>query len=137
MDNGSNGWAVRYSSIGFFERMLKGHGNVVHFLRVPAIYYLRSLARSPPIAFMCLSSTPIRSGLLPFTRRARNSRRRTCVVLAGDWNAYTLEAKELANAEGIGLLTLKELVAAIWREEPHKYFSKDRHGNPVYHTRAA
>jgi hypothetical protein len=43
----------------------------------------------------------------------------------------------VATAEGIGLLTPKELVAAIWREEPHKYVTKDRDGNPVYHTRAA
>jgi hypothetical protein len=61
----------------------------------------------------------------------------TCIVLAGDWNAYTLAAKELANAQGVGLLTPKELVSALWREEPHKYFTKDRYGNPVYHTRAA
>ena len=61
----------------------------------------------------------------------------TCIVLAGEWNAYTLDAKELANAEGIGLLMPKELIAAMWKGEPNKYFTKDQKGNPIYHTRAA
>ena len=76
-------------------------------------------------------------GVADFYKAREEFPEATCVVLAGEWNAYTLEAKELANAEGVGLLTPKELVAAIWREEPHKYFTKDCDGNPVYHTRAA
>ena len=136
MDNGSNGWAVLYSSIGFFERMLKGHGNVVHFLRSRDILFAITRKKPADCVYVLIVNT-YTFGAAAFYKAREEFQEATCVVLAGDWNAYTLEAKELANAEGIGLLTPKELVAAIWREEPHKYFSKDSHDNPVYHTRAA
>ncbi len=61
----------------------------------------------------------------------------TCIVLAGDWDAYTQEAKKATEEAGIGLFLPKELYAAIWKEEPNKYFTKDSKGHPVYHIRAA
>jgi hypothetical protein len=136
MDNGSNGWAVLYSSIGFFGRMFKGHGNVADFLRSRDILFAITRKNPADRVYVLIVNT-YTFGVADIYTAREEFQEATCVVLAGDWNAYTLEAKELANAEGIGLLTPKELVAAIWREEPHKYFSKDRHGNPVYHTRAA
>jgi len=135
-DNGANGWGISYSSIEFFERMLKGHRNVAKFTRSHDI--LLTVARKKPAdcVYVLIVNT-YTFGAADFYKVRAEFPEATCVVLAGDWNAYTLEAKELANAEGLGLLTPKELVAAIWREEPHKYFTKDRHGNAVYHTRAA
>jgi hypothetical protein len=136
MDNGSNSWGVSYSSIEFFERMIKGHKNVEQLLRSRDILFAITRKKPTDCVFVLIVNT-YTFGAADLYKAREESPEATCVVLAGDWNAYTLEAKELANAEGIGLLTPKELVAAIWREEPHKYFTKDRNGNPVYHTRAA
>ena len=61
----------------------------------------------------------------------------TCIVLSGDWNYYTREAKDLTTEEKIGLLLPRELVAALYQKNPNEYFSKDTRGNPVYHIRAA
>lgn len=136
MDNGSNGWAVSFSSIEFFERMLKGHRNVEQLLRSRDILFTITRKKPADCVYVLVVNT-YTFGAADFYKVREEFPDATCVVLAGDWNAYTLEAKELANTEGIGLLTPKELVAAVWREEPHKYVTKDRDGNPVYHTRAA
>ncbi len=136
MDNGSNGWAVLYSSIAFFERMLKGHGNVAQSVRSRDILFAISRKKPTDCVHVLIVNT-YTFGAADLFKVRDEFPEVSCIVLAGEWNAYTLEAKELANSEGIGLLMPKELVAAIWQEEPHKYFTKDRHGNPVYCTRAA
>jgi len=136
MDNGNNSWAVLYSSIAFFEIMLKGHGNLAHFVRSHDILFALTRKKPTDCIQMLLVNT-YTFGAADFYKVRAEFPEVTCIVLAGKWNAYTLEAKELANADGIGLLMPKELVAAIWREEPHKYFTKDHHGNPVYYTRSA
>ncbi len=136
MDNGANDWAVLYSSIEFIERMLKRHRNVTQLVRSRDILF--SLTRKKPAdcVYVLLVNT-YTFGVADFYKARDEFPEATCIVLAGEWNAYTLKAKEMANMENIGLLTPKELVAAIWREEPHNYFTKDRHGNPIYHIRAA
>lgn len=134
--NGSNNWSVLYSSIVFFERMLNAHRNVIACERSEDIVF--TIARKKPEDVVrVLVVNAYTFGVADFYKARSEFPEVTCIVLAGDWNAYTLDAKELANAENIGLLLPKELVAAIWREEPHKYFTKDRKGNPIYHTRVA
>lgn len=136
MANGSNNWSVLYSSITFFEQMLNGHRNVISFERSEDIMF--TIARKKPEDFVhALLVNTYTFGVADFYKARSEFPQLTCIVLAGEWNAYTLDAKELANEEDVGLLMPKELYAAIWREEPNKYFTKDAKGNPIYHTRAA
>lgn len=136
MANGSNNWSVPYSSIAFFEKMLGTHQNVAQIARIRDIMFTINRKKPPDCVSVLLVNT-YTFGVADFYNARAEFPEATCIVLAGEWNAYTLDAKESANAENIGLLTPKELVAAVWQGEPHKYFTKDRHGNPVYHTRAA
>jgi hypothetical protein len=136
MDNGANNWAVLHSSILFFERMLTGHQNLAHVMRSRDIMFTLT-RKKPPDCIRILTVNTYTFGMADFYRAREEFPEVTCIVLAGEWNAYTRDAKERANIENIGLLTPKELVAAIWREEPHNYFTKDRHGHPIYHIRAA
>lgn len=136
MDNGSNNWSVLFSSIAFFEKMLRAHQNVARFERTRDIMFTIT-RKKPPDCVSVLVVNTYTFGVADFYKARAEFPDLTCVVLAGDWNAYTLDAKELADAEDIGLLMPRELVAAIWREEPNRYFTKDTRGNPVYHVRVA
>lgn len=131
-----NDWDVSYSSVAFFEKMLQGHGNVAQFMRSRDILFTVT-RKTPPDVVIVLLVNSYTFGIADFYKARGEFPDAKCIVLAGEWNAYTLAAKECANAEGIGLLMPRELVAAIWREEPHKYFTKNRDGKPVYHIRAA
>lgn len=136
MDNGSNNWFVPYSSIAFFEKILRTHQNVAHLERTRDIMF--TITRINPSD--CMSVLVVNTytfGVADFYKAKEEFPDLTCIVLAGDWNAYTRDAKELADAENVGLLIPRELVAAIWREKPNRYFTKDAKGNPVYHVRAA
>lgn len=135
MDNGSNSWSVLYSSIAFFEKMLRAHQNVARFERVRDIMFTIT-RKKPPDCVSVLVVNTYTFGVADFYKAKAEFPHLNCIVLAGDWCAYTLDAKEAANADNIGLLTPKELVAAIWKEEPHKHFSKNARGNPVYHIRS-
>jgi transcription elongation factor GreA-like protein len=136
MDNGSNEWAVKYSSIEFFERALGGHGNVLQLVRTRDILFTLNRKRPVDLVKILLVNTYI-FGEADFYRARDEFVEANCIVSAGEWNGYTQEAKELGASEGIGLFMPKELIAAIWREEPHKYVAKDRRGNPGYRTRVA
>lgn len=136
MDNQSNDWDVSYSSIAFFEGAFRGHSNVVQFMRSYDILFAITRKKPSDHVYVLIVNT-YTFGVADFYKARDEFPAATCIALAGDWNAYTLEAKELANSEGIGLLMPKELLAAIWREEPHKYVTKDPDGNPIYYTRAA
>ncbi len=131
-----NNWSVLYSSIMFFEQMIGGHGNVAAFTRTEDVVFVIN-RKNPQDCVRVLVVNTYTFGVADFYQARAEFPNLNCIVLAGEWNAYTLDAKELANTENVGLLTPKELFAAIWREEPHKYFTKDRKGNPVYHTRVA
>jgi transcription elongation factor GreA-like protein len=136
MNNGVNDWDVGYGSITFFEQMLRGHKNVAQSVRSRDILFAIT-RKNPADCVHVVIVNPYTLGVAGFYKVREEFPEVTCIVFAGDWNAYTLEAKELADAEGIGLLMPRELVAALFREAPHKYFTKDRHGNPVYYIRAA
>ena len=82
--------------------------------------------KKPPDCVSVLVVNTYTFGVADFYKAKAEFPDLNCIVLAGDWCAYTLDAKEVANAENIGLLTPKELVAAVWREEPHKHFTKMR-----------
>lgn len=135
MDNGTNDWSVSYSTITYFEGMLGRHNNVAGFVRSRDIMFAVT-RKKPPDCVHVLIVNRYTFGAADFYRARAEFPEVTCISLAGGWSAYTLEAKELANEENIGLLLPRELYAAIWQEEPNKYFSKDSRGNPIYHVRS-
>jgi hypothetical protein len=98
MDNRSNGWAVLYSSIVFLERMLKGHENVAQFLRSRDILF--AVTRKKPADYVHkLIVNTYTFGAADFYKAREEFPEATCIVLAGDWNAYTLAAKALEQTQ--------------------------------------
>ena len=134
MNNRANEWEVPYSSIVWFETMFKSHGNIVQFSRSKDILF--SVCRkTPPDTLFILIANTYTFGVADYYQAKAEFPELTCIVLTGDWNAYTPEAKQLTNSEGTGLFIPKELYAAIWKEEPNKHFTKDSKGAPIYHFR--
>lgn len=89
MDKGANGWSVSYSSIIFFEGVLRNHGNVSSFVRSRDIMF--SISRRKPLdSVNVLIVNTYTFGVADFYKVRAEFPEGSCIVLAGDWNAYTL-----------------------------------------------
>lgn len=136
MDNGTNRWGVGYGSIVFFEGVLRTHRNVEKFTRTHDILFTINRVK-PQDCQRAVIVNIYTFGAADLYKSRDEFPQATCIVLAGEWNGYTPEAKELAGADGIGLLMPKEFIAALYQAEPQKYVARDKKGNPVYNFRAA
>lgn len=135
MANGNNGWGVSYTSLVFFEKLIGGHRNVKCFARENDICFDTHRIKQEDIIKIVVVNV-YTFGLADYFEVLNQFPDTSCIVLSGGWNAYTRQSKEQAMSDNIGLLIPKELVPALWKEEPHKYYSKDEDGNPVYNIRS-
>jgi hypothetical protein len=131
-----NTWGVGYSSIAFFGKVIGAHGNVDQFRRTRDILF--NISRKRNASDMIVLLVDIYTfGVAHFYEARSQFPELTCIVLAGDWDGYTREVKDITESEQIGLFIPKELIAALWQDEPNKYARKDGKGNPIYHLRSA
>jgi len=136
IDNGENDWKVSYSSISWFENALNNHGNVICCSRSRDIFF--RVDRKRPSDSLCLLLVNTYTfGVADYYRAKAEFPDLTCIALAGDWDGYTPEAKELTDSMGVGLCVPRDLFAALWKENPNKYVRKNREHTPRDRFRGA
>lgn len=130
MKNGSNNWGVSYSRITWCERAVFTHSNIADFNRHDDIILEIVRKSGPPLTLACLDEYSF--GLAAAQRILTEFPNVNFIYIGGNWNGYTLEAKEFCLSRQIGLYNSSELSGALWKNEFWNYHKCDKKGNPDY-----
>lgn len=131
----SNNWGVGYSEICFFEEVLDSHRRIRSFCRSHDIVFHITLWNGTELNVVLLNEYTL--GLAAVHRAIAEFPHVGYIVNGGNWNAYTLEAKQYGSKNGIGIFIISEFLGALHWRNPKKYVRKDKNGDPVYRYRSA
>jgi hypothetical protein len=136
MTNGQNTWAVRFSQITWFERLLRTHGNVAAVSRRDDILFdvIRKKQRDQVVALCCEEYT---AGITVVQRALAEFHRVDIVYIGGGWCGYTAQAKEFCVSNRIGIYVSDEMTGALWADDYWAYHKRDQKGDPIYYYRSA
>jgi len=127
---------VPFSATSFVMGVLKSHKKVSGFERTRDVVF--DIVRVPPLGSVRAVLTDIYTiGLAQLLDAIKRVPGVNCVVTAGDWNGYTVEAKDHALQNEIGLFTVSEFFGALWWKNLHEYHKKDDKGRPIYNYKSA
>jgi hypothetical protein len=130
-----NNWDVSYSSICFFEKVLRGHGRVRSFRRRDDIVFEIELENGEEIKVLLVNEYIL--GLAAILKGKEEFPDVEYIVTCADWNGYTPQAKEYGQKNNLGIFVLGEFLGALNWTEPKKYYKKDSDGNAVYHYKTS
>ena len=120
-----NDWKVPYSTITFFERVLKSHKKVESYTRDKDILF--TILRHPPLsAIQVLLVNEYTLGLAAVMRALTEFPGLNCIVTGGEWNAYTREAKQYGLDQEIGIYGISDFLGALNLQRIHTYVKKDK-----------
>lgn len=54
------------------------------------------------------------------------------LYVGGNWNGYSLEAKEYCLGNKVGLYNTNDMAGALHKDDFWNYHRKDEKGNPIY-----
>ncbi len=129
MANGSNDFGVTFAQISWISRWPKTHENVVSSWRSNDIQFDIRRKHGRPIWYDMSRRIHLwyedfgGSGGFPDMN---------LIYVGGNWNSYTMEAKEYCLEAKLGLFNTSELAGAFYRDDFGAYHKKDKDGNPVY-----
>lgn len=130
MSNGTNDFGVTYPQILFMERILGGHANVTSFDRSNDIQFDIERARGGECQLICINEYTC--GLIHVLSVLSKFPEVNIIYVGGNWNSYTLEAKEYCLEARLGLYNSAEINGALHRTDFWNYHRKDKKGNPEY-----
>lgn len=130
MSNGSNSWGVAYSRIAWLEDAVKSHDNVIRYSRHDDIVMEFDRKDGSSITLICLDEYTL--GEAAVYRILNEFPTVNYISVGGNWNGYTIEAKQLCLSKNIGLFNSGELTGALWKNDFWRYHKKDKDGNPSY-----
>ena len=133
MSNGANAFGVSYAQISWASRMLQQHDNVIQVTRTNDIQFDIERVRGAAIRMVCLNEYTC--GFARVLGAQESFPGINLVYVGGNWNSYTLEAKEYCLAAQIGLFNSSEMTGALHRNDFWTYHRKDKDGNPVYESK--
>lgn len=126
-----NDWDVGYTQILFLSKVLKGHSKVSEFSRTRDIFF--EIKRCPPLnTVKALLVNVYTFGLAAYYKAKSEFPDINCVIVGGDWNGYTKEAKDLAMSEEIGLFAMSEFLGALNLAKVYSYVKLDEEKRPIY-----
>src|ERR1035437_2556870 len=125
-----NDWNVSYSIITFFERALRAHSKVMNVTRTRDISFEVDLTNGGRINVLIVDEYTL--GLAALHRAVDEFPETEFIVTGGNWNGYTIEAKDWGTAHDLGVFNLEEFLGDLNWTEPKKYYKKDSNGNPTY-----
>jgi len=127
---------VPFSTTSFVMGVLGSHKKVISFERSRDVVF--DILRVPPLSEVRAVLTDIYTiGLADLLDAIEKVPGVSCVIAGGDWNGYSVEAKDYALQNKIGLFTISEFFAALWWKNLHEYHKKDDKGRPIYHYKSA
>jgi hypothetical protein len=129
-----NIWEISYSSISFFERVLKTHKKVESFERESDNVFHITKNNYTELKIILVDRYTL--SLSDVLKAVEDFGEYDCIVTCANWNAYTEEAKEWGLTNHKGVFDSSEFFGALWWDTNiWKYAKKDKDGNPIYHTR--
>jgi hypothetical protein len=129
-------FAVPFSTTSFVIRVLQSHKKVSDFKRTRDVVF--DIIRVPALSEVRAVLTDIYTiGLAQLLDAIKKVPGVNCVISGGDWSGYTVEAKDYALQNQIGLFTTSEFFGALWWKTFHDYHKKDEEGYPIYHYKSA
>ena len=129
MADQKNNWNIEFSSILFFEKILQGHENVADYARDKDILFSIERKKNGPVTAVIVNEYIL--GLDAYHRIRAEFPGATWIVNLASWNCYTLDAKQAAVADGIGLFLPAELTGALWSPDPAGYQRRDQDGQKI------
>jgi len=118
-----NDWNVSYSTISYFEDALKNHSKVADVYRAKDILFNIELTNGTQIKMLLVDEYTL--GLAAVFRALREFGKLDYIVTAGNWNAYSPDAKEYGDEHGIGIFKGPEFLKALYLKNPKRFVSKD------------
>jgi hypothetical protein len=136
MTNGSNDWGVTFGRISFLDQILRNHGNVANVNRERDILFtVNRRNQSDVLRVLCCEEYAF--GVTLLNRALTEFGSLEVVYVGGEWNGYTVDAKEQCLAQHIGLYNIKEIAGGLWRNDYWAYNRKAEDGNPVFAYKSA
>ena len=130
MNNGQNSWNVAFRRITWLQYALATHENIECVSRHDDIVFDVTRKERANLVLLCLDEYSF--GIAAARRVFLEFPEVNFVSVGGNWNGYTLEAKDACLKRNIGLYNSTELTGAIWKNEFWSYYKKDKKGNPEH-----
>jgi hypothetical protein len=124
-----NNWAIEIHGIQFFEKILRGHGNVGDFARNRDILFSFERGKGEPVTAVIVNEYIL--GLDAYHGIRAEFPEATWIVNLASWNCYTKDAKQAAVDDDVGLFLPEELTGALWSSNPARYQRRDEDGRPI------
>ena len=129
-------FAVPFSTTSFATKVLQSHKQVSSFERSRDVVF--DITRVAPLSEIRAVLTDIYTiGVAQLLDAIDKVPGVNCVISGGDWTGYTVEAKDYALKNQIGLFTMSEFFGALWWKDFHDYHKKDEEGHPIYQYKSA
>lgn len=123
-----NTWGVQFSTIVFFERLLKAHSRVKDFTRERDIFF--RIERDDHTILNTLLLNEYRFGIASLIKALDEFPETKYIVIGGNWNESTIEADNYAKENRVGIYDFSEFCGAInFDEPPLKFIKKDDRDN--------
>lgn len=135
MTNGSNDFDVTFPQIKFLLRVLNNHNAIESVERRNDIQFDIANSQGNKLRLVCVNEYTC--GLARVLEVLETFPGTNIIYVGGDWNGYTMQAKEYCIESGIGLFNSSEISGALFREDYWRYHKRDKEGNPVYSTRSS
>lgn len=118
--NGENSWAVPFSDITWFERLLTTHKNVENVDRHDDIIFeVERVKQGDHLRIFCcrqyaMSLTLVQKAIADFGPI-------NIIYIGGGWNSYTGDAKGFCLEQQVGLYNAREISGGLWSNECWAY----------------
>ncbi|MCO4843096.1 MAG: hypothetical protein KC439_09350 [Yoonia sp.] len=135
MTNGTNSHNVSYPQIMFLTGLLNSHTNTASVMRSNDIQFDIQRNHGDDIRLICLNEYTC--GLAKIYEVLDEFPGTNLFYVGGNWNSYTLEAKEYCLQSQFGLYNSAEINGGLHRNDFWAYHQRDRKGDPLYQTKGS
>lgn len=133
MTNGSNNFGVPFSLISWISKRIAIHPSVAAVTRSHDIQFDIDRKLGDSVRLICLDEYTC--GISRIFEVLEAFPQANIIYVGGDWNRYTLQAKEFCLEARIGLYNTGEITSALFRRDYWNYHRSDKFGNPEYSIR--
>lgn len=132
----NNDWCVLDCRIDFLEKILDNHRNISSITkRNSIIFEAKRSKQHDELTIFCCDEYVM--GITAVYRALKEFGDIDIIFIGGNWNGYTVEAKEYCQQSKIGLYNADEINGGLWWDKHWDYYQKDDKGNPIYHYMSA
>lgn len=122
-----NEWGVPYSTISWFFTTMQQHSKVKSVEREKDILF--TIIDNDDRVYKVLLLDEYKLGLATLMKALTEFPNTNYIVIGGDWNSYTNEAKKYGLENNIGIFNFSEFMGAINTKNPLKYKKVERENN--------